>query len=144
MAGEYLLTATSWRDPLGVRHHRGDVVIPPEADVERLLRARAITTLEAAAEAKAAAEATALAAQPDASAQLEAQAAADAEAADPTTMEGVVPPVIVPGGRPKKVAPVKEWEDYAAALHEASGGKEGLARADAEALSKTELIAKFG
>ena len=144
MAGEYILTATSWRDAQGVRHYRGDVVTPPDGDVERLLRARAITTPEAAAEAEAAAAAVAAAAQPGSSADVEAQAAADAAAADSSTMEGVVPPVIVPGGKPKRVAPVKEWEDHAVALYEASGGKEGLARADAEALSKPELIAKFG
>lgn len=148
MAAEYILTATSWRDAQGVRHHRGDVVSPPAAEVDRLLRARAITTPEAAAAAETAAIEAAEAAQPDGSTDVEAQVAADAAAADSTTLEGVVPPVIVPGGieKPAKAAPVKKWEDYVVALHEASGGKEGvgLTRAEAEAWSKPDLIAKFG
>ncbi|MFD4932343.1 hypothetical protein ACFWMS_26335 [Peribacillus butanolivorans] len=45
MAGEYRLRATLWRDREGVRHRRGDVVTPPEEDIDRLLRARAIEPL---------------------------------------------------------------------------------------------------
>ncbi|MGC0364806.1 hypothetical protein ABH922_002790 [Rhodococcus sp. 27YEA15] len=45
MAGKYRLRATLWRDREGVRHRRGDVVTPPEEDIDRLLRARAIEPL---------------------------------------------------------------------------------------------------
>lgn len=141
MSGEYILTATSWRDAEGVRHRRGDVVTPPASEVDRLLRAKAIATPEEIAEAEAAAEAAR-------QAQEAAQAAADrADAADGVSeapsdgLDGAVPPEVTPpNGKPRKVAPVKEWEDYAVALHEASGGKEGFPRADAEAMSKAELI----
>ncbi|AMS03817.1 hypothetical protein SEA_BAXTERFOX_7 [Gordonia phage BaxterFox] len=144
MAAEYILTANSWRDAQGVRHHKGDVVTPPEAEVDRLRRAKAIATPEEIAEAEALAEAALLAQQEAAAARAEGRGDATAvKPDDDGDLESAVPPAIgtpAAGGKPRKVAPVKEWEDYAAALHEASGGKEGFPRADAEAMSKAELI----
>ncbi|ALY07641.1 hypothetical protein PBI_HOWE_7 [Gordonia phage Howe] len=136
---EYILTATSWRDVHGVRHRRGDVVTPPESEVERLLRAKAITTPEAIAAAEAAAEA-AREAQEAAAAQAVADRADEQLTSEGDLNSAVPPEVTPPTAKPRKVAPVKEWEDYAVALHEASGGKEGFPRADAEAMSKADLI----
>lgn len=141
MAAEYIVTATSWRDAQGVRHRRGDVVTPPEGEVDRLLRARAITTPEALAEA------AATKAQADAALQTEAQAAAAAGASDSGTLEGVVPPALEPNPYglelPKKAGAAKAWEDYAVALFEKSKGKAGLKREDAEKATKQDLIELF-
>lgn len=139
MAAEYIVTATSWRDAHGVRHRRGDVVTPPDSEVDRLLRARAITTPEALAEAAAAK------AQADAALQTEAQAAA--AASDSGSLDGVVPPVLEPNPYglelPKKAGTAKAWEDYAVALFEKSEGKAGLKREDAEKATKQDLIELF-
>ncbi|KQU30338.1 MULTISPECIES: hypothetical protein [unclassified Rhodococcus (in: high G+C Gram-positive bacteria)] len=43
--------------------------------------------------------------------------------------------------KPRQAAAVKEWEDYAVALHEATNGEQGYTREDAEAASKQDLIA---
>jgi hypothetical protein len=53
-------------------------------------------------------------------------------AADPDSF-----PVAVSTVPPAKTAPVKAWEDYAVSVH-------GANRAEAEALSKSELIELFG
>ncbi|QDP44123.1 hypothetical protein SEA_JUJU_7 [Gordonia phage JuJu] len=170
MSGFYILAANSWRDADGVRHRKGDAVSPPESEVPRLLRAKAIITPEAVAAAEAA-EAAALEAEEEAAAaaaQAEALADADADAdaqAEPTepaaqaegpveptqadAVAGVEPAVAEPIAqtepitqstgqvkKPLRTAPVKKWEDYAVS--------QGMERAEAEALTKDQLIGKFG
>ncbi|AOE44099.1 hypothetical protein SEA_BLINO_7 [Gordonia phage Blino] len=165
MSGFYILAADSWRDADGVRHRKGDAVSPPESEVPRLLRAKAIITPEAVAAAEAA-EAAALEAEEEAAAaaaaaQAEALADAGADAqAEPTEpaaqaepVEPVEPtqadavavvepavtePVQSTGQvkKPLKTAPVKKWEDYAVT--------QGMGRAEAEAHTKDQLIGKFG
>ncbi|MFH5209266.1 hypothetical protein ACHIPZ_13830 [Antrihabitans sp. NCIMB 15449] len=49
------------------------------------------------------------------------------------------PPASVPGP-PKKTALVADWVDYAVAQFESTNGQRGLPRADAEALTKQDLI----
>ncbi|AXH49649.1 head-tail connector protein [Gordonia phage Frokostdame] len=174
MSGFYILAADSWRDADGVRHRKGDAVSPPESEVPRLLRAKAIITPEAVAAAEAA-EAAALEAEEEAAAAAAAQAVAQAQAepteptepaaqaepteptepaaqAEPTepieptqadavavVEPAVTEPVTQSTGQVKKplrTAPVKKWEDYAVT--------QGMERAEAEALTKDQLIGKFG
>ncbi|GAC71024.1 hypothetical protein [Gordonia soli] len=147
MAAEYIVTASSWRDAQGVRHLKGDVIAPPESEVDRLLRAKAIATPEAIAEAEALQEAARLALQEASAARAEGrEGAVTPNPGDDGGLDSAVPPQIGTPvtGKPKRVAPVKDWENYVVGLHEASGGKNGLSRAEAEALSKNELIERFG
>lgn len=46
--------------------------------------------------------------------------------------------------RPKQAALAKDWENYVVALHEFTGGKDGLTRVEAEASTRQDLIARFG
>lgn len=54
----------------------------------------------------------------------------------PTSETGTALPT-----RPRQAAPVKDWENYAVALHEATEGKQGFTREDAEKATKQDLIA---
>lgn len=71
------------------------------------------------------------------------------EVAEAAPVDVVIEPNIEGGdepnmpSRPKQAAPVKEWEDYAVALNEATGGEQGYTREDAEKASKQDLIAKL-
>lgn len=129
MSGEYVLTASLFfqvtaTDELGrplktAKRVRGDIITGLDADdVDRLLTAGAIAEVSAAV-----------------------------PAAEPVADQGVDPvvdPALEGPQRPNKTAPVKAWEDYVVALHEASEGKKGLNRADAEKSTKPELIELFG
>ncbi|QYW00738.1 hypothetical protein SEA_SAHARA_7 [Gordonia phage Sahara] len=64
--------------------------------------------------------------------------------ADDPADGGDPPPPAGDGARPPKTASKDSWVDYAVALHEGSDGKEGFPRADAEALSKADLIQALG
>ncbi|MFC9555572.1 hypothetical protein ACFTWF_32575 [Rhodococcus sp. NPDC056960] len=46
--------------------------------------------------------------------------------------------------RPKRAALSKDWENYVVALHEFTGGTDGLTRDEAEAATRESLIARFG
>ena len=110
-----------------VKHRRGDVVDGlTEAEVERLLRAGAITPVVADDE------------DPESDSQDESAPPTTGEAASTpaaTTVKATGAPE-----RPKQTAPVAEWEEYAAALHSSTGGTQGLDLAAAKALTKRELI----
>lgn len=96
---DYVLIATLWRDPQGVRHRRGDIITPPDADVRRLLQARAIAPVNEADPTEA--EQVAAQAQPEQAkqtqTQIQEQPAAPAESLE----------------RPKNAAAKPVWEAYA-------------------------------
>ncbi|QBG78398.1 hypothetical protein PBI_WALRUS_7 [Gordonia phage Walrus] len=169
MSGFYILAADSWRDADGVRHRKGDAVSPPESEVPRLLRAKAIITPEAVAAAEAA-EAAALEAEEEAAAaaaaaQAEALAQADADAqtepteptepaaqtapvepVEPTQADAaavvepaVTEPATQPTGQVKKPLKTAPVKKW-----EDYAVTQGMERAEAEAHTKDQLIGKFG
>ena len=107
MGAKYRLTVNSWRDLKGVRHRRGDVVEPPESDIDRLLRARASAPLDdEAAEVGSAGSAERAAAQVEAD-----RVAAEQEASRAAAIQvsSKVP------DRPKMTAPDPVWIAYGTA-----------------------------
>ncbi|OZC62768.1 hypothetical protein CH276_14210 [Rhodococcus sp. 06-470-2] len=119
MGGAYVMVASLWRDRAGVRHRKGDLLDPPESEVDRLIRAGAIKLASDAAEQAVDDEAERQAAEQAAAAKAEADRQAALQAQGKT-----------PAPRPKAAATEVAWEKYAALRGVATDG-----------LNKDQLIA---
>lgn len=129
MARRYRVTANLWRDLQGVRHRRGDVVTPPESDIDRLVRAGAIVPLDSEVGPTEADKAVAdrLAEAERIKAWLAAETQWTEEQAAKTAAQ---PPAAQPLARPKAASTKPLWEAYAT--------ERGI---DVAGLDKDEIIA---
>ncbi|MGY4098049.1 hypothetical protein ACW2Q0_00550 [Nocardia sp. R16R-3T] len=133
---EYILTADYFDQIVEVREdgtakryakrRRGDIIVGlPEDDVDRLLRAGAIKARADVAGPAARQEPDGGNSAPVTGTEVGSASAGGAETPSPDAFD-----------LPKRTAKTEEWQDYAVAR--------GLPRADAEAMSRAELIEKFG
>ncbi|URG17497.1 hypothetical protein Mbo4_007 [Rhodococcus phage Mbo4] len=109
------------------RRLKGDVVVLDEAEALRLISAGAVAPVGLAAEAD------------DEDGEDPASGDLGDAGTDPAADDGEIGAPV----RPKRAALAKDWEDYVVALHEFTGGKDGLTRAEAEAATREALIAQF-